>query len=126
MYRSFTDVISRSACFSARFAGRNGITKPMIRSTESIRSIGRVNCSEPEKRRLISKIVLLTSARIRAFKVVFEVQHIRHRLVYGNEAAVFFGKGDDFYSQFCLCAGQVPVICGLDMGDPEKIPGHIK
>ena len=57
MYRCRTEAISRSACFSARLTGRKGMTNPMIWSTESIWSMGRVNCSEPENRLLISWMV---------------------------------------------------------------------
>ena len=45
----------------------NGSTNPMTWSTESIRSIGAMNCSAPLNRPLISWIALLISSRAWAF-----------------------------------------------------------
>ncbi len=63
IYRCRTDTISRSACFSASFTGINGMINPMIWSMESILSMGRIKCSEPWKRLLISCRVFFMSAR---------------------------------------------------------------
>ncbi len=65
-YRSRVETISRRACFSATPTGRKGMTNPMIWSTDSILSTGRVNCSEPWKLPLISWTAALTRVSISA------------------------------------------------------------